>query len=78
MILIYCLWIYITPSLKINNEFPAYYFVVLCIFNIVDYSFWYGISLSQVSFFARISDEVIGATYMTFLNTMSNLGKILN
>lgn len=27
-----------------------------------------------MAFFARISDPSIGGTYMTFLNTISNLG----
>jgi len=29
---------------------------------------------AQMSFFARISDPAFGATYMTFLNTLTNLG----
>ena len=27
-----------------------------------------------MAFFAKVSDPVIGGTYMTFLNTISNLG----
>ena len=30
--------------------------------------------LGVVAFFARISDPVVGATYMTLLNTFTNLG----
>ena len=29
---------------------------------------------AQMTFFAKISDPLIGGTYMTFLNTVSNLG----
>ena len=29
-----------------------------------------------MAFFARISDPAIGGTYMTFLNTLSNLGNM--
>lgn len=32
------------------------------------------IFLSQMSFFAKVSDPAIGGTYMTLLNTMANLG----
>lgn len=32
--------------------------------------------VSQMSFFAKISDPLIGATYMTLLNTISNLGYV--
>jgi PAT family acetyl-CoA transporter-like MFS transporter 1 len=31
-------------------------------------------SVTQVAFFTRISDKSIGGTYMTLLNTISNLG----
>ncbi|CAM9231117.1 unnamed protein product, partial [Phaeothamnion confervicola] len=30
--------------------------------------------VSQMAFFARVSDPVIGGTYMTLLNTVANLG----
>ena len=29
-----------------------------------------------MAFFARISDPAIGGTYMTFLNTLTNLGNM--
>eukprot|EP00039_Didymoeca_costata_P026862 m.16847 g.16847 ORF g.16847 m.16847 type:complete len:559 (+) comp5822_c0_seq1:191-1867(+) len=32
--------------------------------------------VSQIAFFARISDPVIGGTYMTLLNTVANLGSL--
>ena len=31
-------------------------------------------SVAQVSFFTRVSDKTVGGTYMTLLNTISNLG----
>ncbi len=73
---VYCTWVYFTPYFKTeDNEFSSYYYLVIFCLNAFDYTFWYGISISQVSFFAKVSDEVIGGTYMTFLNTMTNLGK---
>ena len=32
--------------------------------------------VSTMAFFARISDPAIGGTYMTFLNTLTNLGNM--
>jgi PAT family acetyl-CoA transporter-like MFS transporter 1 len=32
--------------------------------------------VSQMAFFAQISDPKIGGTYMTLLNTLGNLGRI--
>jgi PAT family acetyl-CoA transporter-like MFS transporter 1 len=31
--------------------------------------------VSQMAFFATVSDPKIGGTYMTLLNTLTNLGK---
>ena len=33
--------------------------------------------VAHMSFHAQISDPSIGGTYMTLLNTLSNLGKLL-
>ena len=30
--------------------------------------------VTQMTFFARVSDPAMGGTYMTLLNTLSNLG----
>jgi PAT family acetyl-CoA transporter-like MFS transporter 1 len=66
MTLLYCGWVYITPYFRTGeSDFPTYYYLLLFILNIFDYTFWYGISISQVSFFAQISDEVIGGTCKT-------------
>ena len=32
--------------------------------------------VSMMSFFARVSDPAVGGTYMTLLNTLSNLGGV--
>lgn len=34
----------------------------------------YSMFVSIMAFFAKVSDPVIGGTYMTLLNTLSNLG----
>ena len=33
--------------------------------------------VSQMAFFARVSDARVGGTYMTLLNTLANLGEHL-
>jgi PAT family acetyl-CoA transporter-like MFS transporter 1 len=68
-------WVYVTPYFKdANNEYPFYYYVICLIINMVHSVFAYSMFVSQMSFFAQISDKSIGGTYMTFLNTLSNLG----
>lgn len=37
----------------------------------------YSIYVSQMAFTAKISDPAVGGTYMTLLNTITNLGKSL-
>lgn len=70
-------WVYITPLFKDeNNEYPLYYYVVCMLINMVHTIFTYTMFVSQMAFYAQISDKSIGGTYMTFLNTLSNLGGI--
>merc|ERR1712127_558192 len=38
--------------------------------------FAYTMFVSQMAFYAQISDKSIGGTYMTLLNTLSNLGGV--
>jgi hypothetical protein len=33
--------------------------------------------VSQMAFFARVSDQTIGGVYMTFLATLANIGKLM-
>jgi len=68
-------FVYATPMFKdANNEFPFYYYVLCLLINMVSSVFSYSMFVSQMSFFAQISDKGIGGTYMTLLNTLSNLG----
>jgi PAT family acetyl-CoA transporter-like MFS transporter 1 len=69
-------WVYATPWFKdSNNEYPFYYFLLCLLINSVHSVFTYSMFVSQMAFFAKISDKAIGGTYMTFLNTISNMGK---
>jgi hypothetical protein len=74
--LVIALFVYYTPSFKdMNNEFQVtYYLIYLAIFSlaqIVESTMF----VSQMGFFARVSDQTIGGVYMTFLATLANIGK---
>lgn len=70
-------WVYVTPLFKdANNEYPLYYYVLCLLINMGHTVFAYTMFVSQMSFYAQISDKTIGGTYMTFLNTISNLGGV--
>jgi MFS transporter, PAT family, solute carrier family 33 (acetyl-CoA transportor), member 1 len=76
MSVVCAIWVYVTPLFKdSNNEYPFNYYIICLLINAVHSVFIYTIFVAQVSFFAKVSDKKIGGTYMTFLNTMSNLGK---
>ncbi|DAZ98108.1 TPA: hypothetical protein N0F65_003094 [Lagenidium giganteum] len=72
---VYALIVYITPSVMAHNEDVHYYYYLFILISgalhEVAANMMY---VPQMAFFARISDPTIGGTYMTFLNTISNLG----
>ncbi|XP_025406915.1 acetyl-coenzyme A transporter 1-like isoform X2 [Sipha flava] len=71
--------IYYTPSIiQINNEvnIPKYYYVILLFIFAIQEILSYTIFIASLAFFSRISDTRFGGTYMTLLNTLSNLGGI--
>ena len=64
-----------TPLMQLEDgSFPAEYYILLTIVYAVHRITLYAMFLGIVAFFARISDPVVGATYMTLLNTITNLG----
>jgi len=74
--LVIVLFVYYTPTFKdSNDQFQLeYYFIYLTIFSlaqIVESTMF----VSQMGFFARVSDQTIGGVYMTFLATLANIGK---
>ncbi|XP_017955581.1 acetyl-coenzyme A transporter 1 [Drosophila navojoa] len=65
---------YVTPYLISGGEVPVYYYVLL-VFSYGCYQvFLYSMFVAAMAFFAKISDPAVGGTYMTFLNTLCNLG----
>jgi hypothetical protein len=70
-----CVWVYVTPYFKDpNNGYPFYYYLICLLINACHSIFTYSMYVAVICFFARISDKKIGGTYMTFLNTLSNIG----
>ena len=73
--LVYLWIVWATPSFQQpNGEFPLYYYAMIVAVYMVHQVFLYSMFVSIMAFFARISDPAVGGTYMTFLNTLTNLG----
>ncbi|XP_062129569.1 acetyl-coenzyme A transporter 1 [Drosophila sulfurigaster albostrigata] len=65
---------YATPYLISGGEVPFYYYVLLVTSYGCYQVFLYSMFVAAMAFFAKISDPAVGGTYMTFLNTLCNLG----
>ncbi|XP_054160405.1 acetyl-coenzyme A transporter 1-like [Oppia nitens] len=57
-----------------DGSFPAYYYAVILFAYALHQIALYCMFVALMSFHARISDPLIGGTYMTLLNTITNLG----
>ncbi|XP_040168681.1 acetyl-coenzyme A transporter 1 [Anopheles arabiensis] len=66
--------VWITPAIIRDHHVPYYYYMLL----LTNYGLYqialYSMFVAVMAFFARISDPAVGGTYMTLLNTLSNLG----
>ena len=68
-------WVYITPLFQTDDgSFPAYYYALCLLIEAVHSISIYSTYLPIMFFFNQISDKTVGATYLTLLNTISNLG----
>lgn len=68
--------VYVTPWFKDEKDGSfslAYYGMLLFIYALHQVTL-YSMFVSIMAFFARISDPAVGGTYMTMLNTLTNLG----
>ncbi|XP_066478430.1 acetyl-coenzyme A transporter 1 [Tiliqua scincoides] len=70
----FALLVWWTPKVKYEGGFPIYYYIIL----LLSYAFHqitvYSMYVAVMAFNAKVSDPLIGGTYMTLLNTVSNLG----
>ncbi|XP_077421937.1 acetyl-coenzyme A transporter 1 [Vanacampus margaritifer] len=63
-----------TPSVRQEEGFPVYYYGVVLLSYAVHQVALYSMYVAGMAFHARVSDPLIGGTYMTLLNTVTNLG----
>ncbi|XP_049581436.1 acetyl-coenzyme A transporter 1 [Syngnathus scovelli] len=63
-----------TPSVRQEEGFPVYYYVVVLLSYAVHQLALYSMYVAGMAFHAKVSDPLIGGTYMTLLNTVTNLG----
>ncbi|XP_045580785.1 acetyl-coenzyme A transporter 1 isoform X1 [Salmo salar] len=70
----YALLVWWTPSLKQDGEFPLYYYAIVLFSYALHQVALYSMYVACMAFHAKVSDPVIGGTYMTLLNTVTNLG----
>ncbi|XP_072428745.1 acetyl-coenzyme A transporter 1 isoform X2 [Chiloscyllium punctatum] len=71
--MIFALLVFWTPTVKQGTEFPVYYYGVLLFSYALHQVTVYSMYVAVMAFNAKISDPSIGGTYMTLLNTVSNL-----
>ncbi|BFZ23451.1 hypothetical protein BsWGS_26489 [Bradybaena similaris] len=72
---LYCLIVYwASVSQTVPGEFPWYFYIVLLLFYCLHQVAVYCMFVSGMAFHAKVSDPAIGGTYMTLLNTVTNLG----
>ncbi|XP_008550015.1 acetyl-coenzyme A transporter 1 [Microplitis demolitor] len=66
--------VWITPSFVTNGEVPLYYVIIIVLLYAIHQVAATSMFVASMAFFAKISDPAVGGTYMTFLNTLANLG----
>ncbi|XP_008274181.1 acetyl-coenzyme A transporter 1 [Stegastes partitus] len=70
----YALLVWWTPSVKQEGGFPIYYFAIVLLSYALHQVALYSMYVACMAFHAKVSDPLIGGTYMTLLNTVTNLG----
>lgn len=63
-----------TKMLHVQGALPFYYFAVITVAYAAHQITVYSIYVALMGFHAKVSDPAIGGTYMTLLNTLTNLG----
>lgn len=65
-------FVYFTPSIIKNSpdDIPAYYYVTIIIIYLIYQVPLRAMYTADMAFMARVSDPLVGGTYMTLLNTI--------
>uniref|UniRef100_A0A0P4WHW8 Major facilitator superfamily (MFS) profile domain-containing protein n=1 Tax=Scylla olivacea TaxID=85551 RepID=A0A0P4WHW8_SCYOL len=67
--------VYVTPLFRLaDGSFPFHYYGLIIAIYLIHQVFVNCMFVGVMAFFARISDSSVGGTYMTLLNTFTNLG----
>ncbi|XP_070609595.1 acetyl-coenzyme A transporter 1 [Erythrolamprus reginae] len=70
----FALLVWWTPRIKYEGGFPIYFYIILLLSYALHQVTVYSMYVAIMAFNAKVSDPIIGGTYMTLLNTVSNLG----
>lgn len=70
----YAFLVWWTPSVKQEGGFPVYYYAIVLLSYALHQVALYSMYVACMAFHAKVSDPLIGGTYMTLLNTVTNLG----
>uniref|UniRef100_A0A8D0HDV1 Acetyl-coenzyme A transporter 1 n=1 Tax=Sphenodon punctatus TaxID=8508 RepID=A0A8D0HDV1_SPHPU len=70
----FALLVWWTPKVKHEGGFPIYYYIIVLLSYALHQITLYSMYVAVMAFNAKVSDPLIGGTYMTLLNTVSNLG----
>uniref|UniRef100_A0A2K6G1E7 Solute carrier family 33 member 1 n=1 Tax=Propithecus coquereli TaxID=379532 RepID=A0A2K6G1E7_PROCO len=70
----YALLVWWTPKVEHQGGYPIYYYILVLLSYALHQVTLYSMYVSIMAFNAKVSDPLIGGTYMTLLNTVSNLG----
>ncbi|CAL9684831.1 unnamed protein product [Knipowitschia caucasica] len=70
----YALLVWWTPFVRHEHGYPVYYYAVILISYALHQVAVYSMYVACMAFHAKVSDPLIGGTYMTLLNTVTNLG----
>jgi len=72
---VFAFLVWITPSFQAEDgSFPYIYYAGILVIYAIHQITVYSMFVAVMAFFARISDPAVGGTYMTLLNTVTNLG----
>ncbi|XP_074859989.1 acetyl-coenzyme A transporter 1 isoform X2 [Carettochelys insculpta] len=70
----FALLVWWTPKVQHEGGFPIYYYIAVLLSYALHQISLYSMYVAIMAFNAKVSDPLIGGTYMTLLNTVSNLG----
>jgi len=76
MTLVIASFVYATPTMigGRTDDIPNYYYGIYITIFMFNELFYRCMGVSDTAFMARISDPLVGGTYMTLLNTVGNFG----